>query len=144
MKTHGQSKTRLYSIWEAMRGRCRLECHEGYKYYGALDLTVCPEWNSFSVFSADMQATYFDGATLDRVDNTKGYYKDNCRWVTRAENNRNRTATRLTLELANEIRFRYETEKTTQARLGKEYGVARETISAIINERLWTNGASLS
>jgi hypothetical protein len=33
-------------------------------------------------FLEDMKSTYFPGAELDRIDNTKGYHKENCRWVT--------------------------------------------------------------
>jgi len=30
------------------------------------------------------------GKQIDRIDNNKGYSLDNCRWVTRSENSRNR------------------------------------------------------
>lgn len=35
------------------------------------------------------------GQTLDRVDNEKGYYKDNCMWRTQKENSFNKRTTRL-------------------------------------------------
>lgn len=31
-----------------------------------------------------------DGFTLDRIDNSKGYYKDNCRWVDHLTQQRNK------------------------------------------------------
>ena len=29
--------------------------------------------------------------TIDRIDNTKGYYPANCKWLTRKEQSQNRT-----------------------------------------------------
>jgi hypothetical protein len=47
----------------------------------------------FENFWADMGDTYADGLTLDRIDSTKDYYKDNCRWVTMHQQSRNRKDT---------------------------------------------------
>jgi hypothetical protein len=35
------------------------------------------------------------GKSIERIDNDKGYYKENCRWATKAEQNRNRSDTRI-------------------------------------------------
>lgn len=42
-----------------------------------------------------MSPTYFKGASLDRIDNYKGYSKDNCRWVTMAEQAKNKRTVKL-------------------------------------------------
>lgn len=36
-----------------------------------------------------------DGLTLERVDNSKGYSPDNCRWASYAEQSRNKSNTKL-------------------------------------------------
>jgi hypothetical protein len=41
-------------------------------------------------FKKDMFPKYKIGLQIDRIDNNKGYEKDNCRWVTPKENARNR------------------------------------------------------
>ena len=32
-----------------------------------------------------------EGCSIDRIDNTKGYYKENCRWATQREQCRNKS-----------------------------------------------------
>ena len=46
MKTHGESKTRLYRIWKVMRTRCNNKNIPQYKNYGGRGITVCEEWKN--------------------------------------------------------------------------------------------------
>lgn len=83
------SKTR--SRWYAMRRRCNEPKFISYPYYGGKGITVCAEWdNSYESFVSDMGECPGDGYFLDRIDGSKGYHKNNCRWVTRKESNSNR------------------------------------------------------
>ena len=87
--------TRLYHIWANMKTRC-LNPNNEYRYsrYGGRGITVCDEWMEFEPFlSWALSSGYSDSLTIDRIDNSKGYYPDNCRWVTMAEQNRNRSST---------------------------------------------------
>jgi len=86
--------TRLYRIWTNMKTRC-LNPNIGYKYsrYGGRGVTICDEWLDFDSFcSWALSSGYSNELTLDRIDNEKGYSTDNCRWVTMAEQNRNRSS----------------------------------------------------
>lgn len=87
---HGMAATKTYKSWHAMIQRC--EGKGGHESYPARGITVCDAWINFDGFFADMGIRP-NGSTLDRVDNKKGYSKDNCRWATPKEqsNNRNNT-----------------------------------------------------
>jgi hypothetical protein len=41
-----------------------------------------------------MGTGYVEGLTLDRINPDLGYFKENCRWVTKTEQTRNKTNTR--------------------------------------------------
>lgn len=88
--THGQSKTRTYKAYHNMLQRCYQESHPEYPNYGGRGIEVCARWREDYVhFVADMGACP-PGLSIDRKDNDKGYCKDNCRWTTVKEQNRNK------------------------------------------------------
>lgn len=92
MTKHGVRFHPAYSRWNAMRARCYLEYHPGYKNYGARGIKVCDEWRddpSAFVKWAD-ESGFRKDLQLDRRDNDGDYTPENCRWVTRSVNNRNR------------------------------------------------------
>lgn len=82
--THGMRYTRAYSIWCDMWKRCTNPNSISFQWYGAKGITVCNEWKSFMQFYIDMGEPP-DGLTIDRIDPTKGYSPDNCRWATAKE-----------------------------------------------------------
>lgn len=87
--------TRLYSIWRAMRFRCRAPTHRSFHNYGGKGIKVCDAWQAFPVFRDwALSHGYADNLTIDRLSSAKNYQPDNCEWVTRAENARRAMATR--------------------------------------------------
>lgn len=89
-KIYGVKKHPLYAVWGSMKKRCNNPNEKCFKHYGGRGIKVCPEWNSFKTFLCDMEHGYKKGLHLDRIDNNKGYSKDNCRWSTPSENCSNR------------------------------------------------------
>ncbi len=82
---------RFYNIWYRMKSRCYDNRDISYKNYGGKGITVCKEWLSFKVFKKDMYPKYKENLMIDRIDNIKGYYKENCKWSTRKEQNNNKS-----------------------------------------------------
>ena len=84
----------LYSVWTNMKYRCIKPNHKRYHDYGGRGIEICDEWlNSFHQFVSDMGERP-DGFELDRIDNDKGYCKENCRWIDSKTNKRSRRNTR--------------------------------------------------
>jgi len=91
--THGMCYSRIYNARRGLISRCNYKHATNSKNYKNRGITVCDRWlESFENFYEDMGSTYKDGLTMDRIDNDKGYYKENCRWVTNQQNQANRGA----------------------------------------------------
>lgn len=84
------SRSKLYTVWNNMKVRCLKETNYHYKYYGQRGITICEKWLKFQGFFKDMSGDYEEGLTLDRIDNNKGYFKENCRWTTMKVQNNNK------------------------------------------------------
>ena len=66
-----------------MVARCHRKTTRAYPQYGGRGIAVCDEWKSFAGFLEWSLANgYKDGLSIDRIDNDKGYFPGNCRWVT--------------------------------------------------------------
>lgn len=86
--THGLSRTPTYYIWMAIKQRCYNHNTTFYKYYGGRGIEMSAEWNDFETFLADMGERPSKNHSIDRIDNDGNYCKENCQWLTKAENSR--------------------------------------------------------
>ena len=130
--THGQTrnglKTRAYRIWAHLRERCRNPNCKGFKYYGGNGRDVCDRWLIFENFFEDMGECP-EGMTLERIDNTKGYYKENCRWATQLEQANNKSNTHW---------IDYKGEIMSLPQWARRLGMQIETLRQRINKLHWS------
>ncbi|WP_217862562.1 hypothetical protein [Vibrio alginolyticus] len=75
-----------------MLDRCNNPDHASYCRYGGAGITVTKRWLFFENFVADMGYKP-ESLTLDRIDGSLGYSKDNCRWATAKQQAENRKTT---------------------------------------------------
>ena len=64
-----------------MRGRCQNPKDPNYPKYGGRNISVCSEWEDFSVFLSDMGDRPTPKHTLERVDVDGNYCVGNVVWT---------------------------------------------------------------
>lgn len=130
---HGDWKSPLYNAWKHMKDRCNNPNNPYYKNYGGRGIKVCSEWDGpdgYIKFKEDMGSKYVPGLTLDRIDNNKGYYKENCRWTTGLVQQNNKSTSHI---------VKYYDREYTLAQLCEKY--APDKTSREVSNRLnngWT------
>lgn len=138
LKTRGESKKRLYRIWNSMRRRCKNVRDNAYVKYGGRGISVCTEWdNSYEAFRDwAMSNGYTDELTIDRIDVNGDYEPSNCRWADAFTQANNRTNNHLVefegkemtvSEFANILKMPYNTVSTRINYLGYSTGDCSET-----------------
>ena len=127
-KRHEDRNTKLYAVWGTLLNRCK---NPKNRYYGSQGISVCEEWKDYINFRTWATTNhYLDGLYLDRIDNSKGYCPENCRFVTPLMSAQNRRTTKIPLS---------EIEKIKELRaqgvqckvIAKMYNVKSNTISQI-------------
>ena len=99
-KVHGfashKKYDKLYHTWNNMKGRCYNSNNKDFPHYGARGIRICNEWLSDFMSFRDWSLSngFASNLTIDRIDVNGNYCPQNCRWVTVAEQNRNKTTTK--------------------------------------------------
>lgn len=135
MQVHGESRTRLYSIWRHMKHRCANINDKDYNYYGGKGIKVCKDWENYENFRDwAVSSGYDDTLTIDRINPNKDYEPNNCRWITSSENSARVVHTKSARFLDVDGELKNETQ------WAKEIGVVQQTIHAWI-KKYGENGA---
>jgi len=127
--------TPIHNSFAAAKQRCNYKYGQQYRDYGGRGIEF--EWDCFYDFYMDMKSTWFEGATLERIDNDGNYNYDNCIWATRdqqAWNTRKNIHTEKSVKLIREL---YETGVYNQNELAEIFRDSQGNISNIITRRTW-------
>lgn len=106
----------VYTIWHAMVSRCTNPKDHAYKDYGGRGITVCDEWKDVRKFAEWADKNGFQkGLSIERVDVNGNYCPENCKWIPKNEQSRNRRNTvMLTVDNVTKPLFKW----------AEEYGVS--------------------
>lgn len=133
---HGMTNSRPFRIWSGMQDRCLNKSSKDFANYGGRGITVCAAWRkSFQTFWRDMQPTYQDLLSLDRVDNNGPYNKANCRWATQTQQHNNRRGN---------VFIQTPEGRVTLSQAAKTRGMQPQTLCARLNRYGWTLDKALS
>lgn len=99
--THGLVGHELFDVYRGMLERCSNSNNSSWPRYGGRGITVCERWrgpNGVTAFVEDM-APRPEGTQLHRIDNDRGYSRENCEWVSRGEHGQKHAAIHRRTEL---------------------------------------------
>jgi len=122
--SHGKFGTPEYSAWAHMIQRCTNPNNVAWKNYGERGITVCDRWRDFRCFLEDMGPKLSPSLSLERKDNSLGYFASNCRWGTRTEQSNNRR---------NNVRIEFRGETHTIKEWANILGFSKSAL----DQRLW-------
>lgn len=124
---HGYTGTKVHRTWLSMKRRCDNPNASNYYLYGGRGITYCNRWGRFENFLEDM-GDVPEGMSLDRIDNSKDYSPENCRWATTIEQANNKRNNRF---------IEHRGEKKTLSEWARVAGVSTRTLFARLNVQHW-------
>lgn len=129
---HGKRYSLTYRSRDAMIQRCTNPKDKSYPDYGGRGITVHPDWldvqMGFQNFYDDMGPRPSARHEIERKDVNGNYCPENCEWVTREQQARNKRNNKI---------ITYEDKTQCLAAWAEETGIKRETISARLH-RGWS------
>lgn len=91
-QTHGMRYHKFYSTWDSMMQRCNNPKSTNYKNYGSRGIKVSEEFKDCKSFIDYIESlpNYSNDKQIDRIDNNRGYERDNLKWSTQLEQHSNK------------------------------------------------------
>ena len=138
---------RLYRLYRSIIQRTTTLRKDNHNHtYIEKNIKMCDEWrNDFNKFKEWALSNGYDYSknaneqTIDRIDNDKGYSPENCRFISREENNKNESKKKgiicLSKEQQNEIKELYKNGFSSR-KLAQKYKVSKTTIMNVMKKEI--------
>jgi len=132
-----KKNSRFYKIWAGMYSRCHSKNEEHFCYYGGKGIK-CTEFSLFVDFYDALYESYLEAiikykdesqVTLDRIDIEKDYCKENCRWISKFEQEQNKARNKWFLAISP---FGERFFDCNKARFSREHDIKRVTINSCL------------
>lgn len=115
LRTHGRSRRdSTYKSWCGVIERTTNPGNRAYPNYGGRGIDIDPRWQSFETFLADMGERPPGATSIERKDNDRGYWPDNCVWLPRRLQPQNRRSV---------VWIEYEGQKLCMAEACRRVGI---------------------
>lgn len=131
--------SRLVDLEHSMRQRCNPDNYMRYKYHAGKGISICKEWleSKITFFKWSMENGYDDTKTIDRIDASKNYSPENCRWVSMQVQAQNNSSTVLNKDIV--FSMRESSKKMSCADVARLYGIDNTTAWQAIRGITWSN-----
>lgn len=124
-----RGRDRLRVVWDDVHNRCFDPRHPAYPRYAGYEVSGWASYAEFKSWALAQGYRYKDGCDLDRIDNNQGYSPQNCRFVSRKTNSRNRKNSRFLSVGGVTLPLEEWSERT---------GIQAQTIAARIDRYGWS------
>lgn len=117
----------LVKPWKSMLRRCSEHTGRNGKNYRGKGISYDPRFKDFEFFKSVAPGGYEEGLTIERIDNSKGYYEGNIRWATPREQANNRSTNVVTRDVTTG-------EEVTISRLSRRYKIPYQRLMNRYND----------
>ncbi len=140
------SESKESKLFEDMLSRMRNPNNPFYNDYGGRGLELDDRWNPdlhlrgvarLNFYNDIHELGFREDLTIDRIDNNKGYLKNNIRFVDWKTQGQNRRTTKLTPDIIRYIRESYNGLNAKD--LGREFNISAAYVIDIVNGKYWKN-----
>lgn len=135
-KEHKIKNKKLYKKWWHIINRCNNEKDISYSNYGARGIKVCDNWLDYDNFAKwSLENGYAEGLEIDRINCNGNYEPNNCRYVSRLINSRNKR---------NTLKYLYQGKEKTLKEIAEQNNISYKLLWQRINREKMSLESALS
>lgn len=135
---HNLSKHPLHDCWRHILQRCCNKNNSRFNQYGGRGIDVCNLWKKDfkSFYEWAIRSGYKKGLTIERINNDKGYFPENCKFANYIEQNGNRRIVKINEIAVKVIKYLLK-QGVKRKKIARAYKVSYDTIRNIDRGTTW-------